>query len=246
MSTARPLIGITMRHDLQGERLYLSRHYSEAVLEAGGAPIHLPLIPRTDYIETVMEHLDGVLLPGSASDVDPALYGREPQAYLGSVHPLRDETDAIVLKYMENNEMPLLAICYGMQAWNVQKGGSLIQDIKSEVAGAIKHEQGEPRDRSSHRISLQDESILRGLSEGGTQWVNSHHHQAVENLGDGLRAAAWTSDGLVEGIETDSGEAWRVGVQWHPELNWEWDVFSKRLFEAFVSAAKNYREKRDV
>lgn len=243
MSTARPLIGITMRHDLQGERFYLARHYSEAVHAAGGTPIHLSLIPRVDYIESLMERLDGVLLPGSASDVDPYLYGREPQASLGSVHPLRDETDAIVLKYLEKKDMPLLAICYGMQAWNVYKGGTLIQDIKSEVSGAIKHEQGEPRERRSHRISLQPESLLRGLSEGDAAWVNSHHHQAVESLGGGLRATAWTSDGLIEGIESDAGSAWRVGVQWHPELDWEGDVFSERLFGAFVDAAKDFQAK---
>lgn len=238
MSETRPLIGITMRHEVQDERFYLSRFYSDAVFGAGGLPILLPLIPSTDYAEAITEHLDGVLLPGSASDVDPSRYGREPRPWLGSVHPLRDETDALMLEQVEARGLPLLAICYGMQAWNVYKGGTLIQDIKTEVSGAIKHEQGAPRDRASHGVSLRPEGILRNLSGGETIRVNSHHHQAIDNLGEGLRATAWTSDGIIEGIESINDDEWRVGVQWHPELNWERDDYSIALFRAFVNAAK--------
>ncbi|MGH9903620.1 MAG: gamma-glutamyl-gamma-aminobutyrate hydrolase family protein, partial [Pyrinomonadaceae bacterium] len=124
----RPLIGITMRHELETERFYLARPYCEAVEAAGGVPVHVPLIPRAPFVAALMEELDGVLLPGSASDVDPLRYGREPHARLGSVHPLRDETDALVLEHVERRRVPLLAICFGMQVWNVERGGTLIQD----------------------------------------------------------------------------------------------------------------------
>src|SRR5437764_15035463 len=96
-SDNRPLMGITMRHELETERFYLARAYSEAVAAAGGVPVHITLIPRAAYIESVVARLDGILLPGSASDVDPLRYGREPHPRLGSVHPLKDETDALVL-----------------------------------------------------------------------------------------------------------------------------------------------------
>src|SRR3712207_4616383 len=172
----RPRVGITMRHELETERFYLARAYSEAVEAAGGVPLHLSLIPRARYVGSVLEALDGVLLPGSASDVDPLRYGREPHRQLGSVHPLRDETDALVLEEVERRGMPLLAICFGMQIWNVVRGGTLIQDIASEVPGAIKHEQGAPRGRRSHRIKLLGGSLLEGLAGEACAQVNSHHH----------------------------------------------------------------------
>src|SRR3954470_20797842 len=98
MPFERPRIGITMRIELETDRFYLARHYSEAVEAAGGAPVHISLIPRRGYIESVMEGLDGILLPGSDSDVDPLHYGRDPQPKLGSVHPIKDETDMLVLE----------------------------------------------------------------------------------------------------------------------------------------------------
>src|SRR5712692_8534899 len=111
MKERRPRIGITMRIELETERFYLSRYYSEAVEAAGGDAVHIPLIPRADYISSVLAGLDGVLLPGSDSDVDPLRYGREPHPRLGAVHPLRDETDLLVLGEIEERGTPLLAIC---------------------------------------------------------------------------------------------------------------------------------------
>src|SRR5437868_7013710 len=101
LGTLRPLIGITMRHELETERFYLARQYGEAVAAAGGMPVHIPLIPDPELISVFVEHLDGVLLPGSASDVDPLRYGREPHMRLGQVHPLKDETDLLLLKEVE-------------------------------------------------------------------------------------------------------------------------------------------------
>jgi putative glutamine amidotransferase len=244
MTDERPLIGITMRHELETERFYLARQYGEAVEASGGAPVHLALIPRADYVRAVVGRLDGVLLPGSASDVDPLRYGREPHARLGSVHPLRDETEALVLEAAEELGLPLFAICYGMQAWNVARGGTLIQDINAELPGAIKHEQGAPRDRPSHRLRIQQGSLLGRLAGGEGYLVNSHHHQALEVLGEGLRATAWTADGLVEAVEETGGERWAVGVQWHPEMGWERDELSRGLFDSFVGAARAYAHTR--
>jgi putative glutamine amidotransferase len=240
----RPLIGITMRHELETGRFYLQREYGEAVEASGGAPVHLSLIPSADYVETVLAGLDGILLPGSASDVDPLRYGREPHQRLGTVHPLRDETDALVLGVSGRRGMPLLAICYGMQAWNVFRGGTLIQDIASEVPAAIKHEQGAPRERHSHRVRLEGESLIARLAGGDNALVNSHHHQALETIGAGLRATAWTSDGLTEALEEAGGERWALGVQWHPEVGWEKDRLSRAIFDDFVTAAQQFKEQK--
>ncbi len=237
MRARGPLIGITMRHELETERFYLARFYCEAVRACGGVPLHIALIPEPEYVGAAVSRLDGVLLPGSASDVDPLRYGREPHARLGTVHPLKDETDLLVLKEAEARGLPLLAICFGMQVWNVFRGGTLIQDIASSVPSALKHEQGAPRDRHSHRVSIHPESFLRSLAGGETAYVNSHHHQALEQLGQGLQASAWSSDGLVEAVEDMREGRWAMGVQWHPEIAWERDRLSGAIFDSFVKAS---------
>ena len=241
MGRERPLIGITMRHELETERFYLARAYSEAVEAAGGVPVHLALVPRRRYLGSIMEELDGVLLPGSASDVDPLRFGREPHRKLGSVHPLKDETDALLLEEVERRGTPLLAICFGMQIWNVVRGGTLIQDIGSEVPGAIKHEQGAPRGRRSHRVRIAPGSLLAKLAGAEESLVNSHHHQALETVGQHLRATAWTADGLMEAVEETRDGRWALGVQWHPEIDWAEDAFAIAIFGAFIEAARLYR-----
>lgn len=240
MGETRPRIGITMRIELETNRFYLSRYYSEAVEAAGGVPVHISLIPEKDYISAVMSNLDGVLLPGSDSDVDPLLYGHEPHPKLGAVHPLKDATDALVLEEIERRAMPLFAICFGMQILNVARGGSLIQDIESQMPEAIKHQQGAPRERQSHRVRLLAGSHLAELAGGESALVNSHHHQAIETVGRDLVATAWTSDGLVEALEDPRAERFALAVQWHPELGWKRDDFSKMLFSRFVGSAREY------
>ena len=242
MIAGRPLIGITMRHELETERFYLARTYGEAVEAAGGVPLHISLIPRAGYIAALMAQLDGILLPGSASVVDPLRYGREPHTRLGSVHPLKAETDALVLAELERRGLPLLAICFGLQIWNVTRGGTLIQDIESQLPEAIKHEQGAPRERRSHQVRLLAGSKLAQLACAESALVNSHHHQAIECVGRGLRATAWATDGLIEAVEDERTEHWAVGVQWHPEIAWASDEFSTRLFAAFVEAARRRAE----
>ncbi len=231
-----------MRLELESNRFYLARFYSEAVEASGGLPVHIPLIPRPDFIKQVMAELDGLLLPGSNSDVDPQRYGREPHPELGEVHPEKDETDLLTLAEVEERTMPLFAICFGAQVLNVSRGGTLVQDIVSQYPGAIKHDQGAPRDRHSHRVRLLEDSRLGQLANAETAPVNSHHHQAIENLGRELVAAAWAPDGLVEAVEDPRSDRFVVGVQWHPELGWEKDEFSRSLFDRFIAEARVYAQ----
>ncbi len=240
----RPRIGITMRIELETERFYLARYYSEAVEAAGGLPVHIPLIPRADFIRGVVEGLDGILLPGSDSDVDPLRYGREPHPQIGGVHPIKDETDLLVLAEIEARAMPLFAICFGIQILNVFRGGTLIQDIASQHPNAINHQQGAPRDRHSHRVRLLEDSMVGQLAGSESAPVNSHHHQAIETLGRELVATAWASDGLVEAVEDPRSDRFVLGVQWHPELGWERDELSKALFERFVAEAERFADSR--
>jgi putative glutamine amidotransferase len=240
----RPRIGIPMRIELATDRFYLSRHYSEAVEAAGGVPVHISLIPKFDYVDTVVEGLEGILLPGSDSDVDPLRYGQQPHPQLGSVHTIKDETDLLVIEAAERRELPILAICFGMQVLNVSRGGTLIQDIRSQVKDAIKHEQGVPRDRPSHRVSLSEGTKLSNIAGTLDALVNSHHHQAIESIGANLVATAWTTDGVIEALEDPRPDRFILAVQWHPELGWKDDVLSQRLFKSFVNQAKEARESK--
>ena len=119
MTRHKPRIGITMRIEHTTNRFYLGRHYSEAVEAAGGAPVHISLIPNSDYIDSIVEGLDGILLPGSDSDVDPLRYGQQPHPELGEVQVIKDQTDLLVIDAVERKRIPLFAICYGMQILNV-------------------------------------------------------------------------------------------------------------------------------
>jgi len=229
-----------MRIELTTDRFYLSRYYSEAIEAAGGAPIHISLIPNPDYIPTVIENLAGLLLPGSDSDVDPLRYGQQPLRALGSVHPLKDETDLMAIAAAEKRGIPILGICFGMQVLNVARGGSLIQDLATQRSDALKHEQGAPRDRPSHSVSLLEGSLVSSVAETHELLVNSHHHQAVENLGTNLVATAWSSDGIVEALEDPRSDRFVAAVQWHPELGWQQDAFSQKLFRHFVSQARSF------
>ena len=229
-----------MRIELETNRFYLARYYSEAVEAAGGLPVLIPLIPSADFVSGVMNSLDGLLLPGSDSDMDPMRYGREPHPRLGSVHPEKDETDLLALAAADEQAMPVLAICLGLQSLNVSRAGTLIQDIESQHPAAIKHRQGAPRDRHSHRVRLLDGSRLRQLAQADDAPVNSHHHQAVETVGRELVATAWASDGIIEAVEDPRDDRFVVGVQWHPELGWEKDELSRALFREFVDEARTF------
>src|ERR1700752_5133448 len=238
----RPRIGITMRIEHTTDRFYLSRHYSEAVAAAGGAPVHISVIRTTECVAAVVDGLDGILLPGSDSDVDPLRYGQQPHPALGTVQTIKDETDLLVIKAAERKGIPLFAICFGMQILNVSRGGSLIQDIGSQVPDAIKHEQGAPRDRPSHRIRMLETSKLSEIAGSVDAIVNSHHHQAIESIGANLVATAWSTDGIIEALEDPRPDRFIVAVQWHPELGWEKDLLSQRLFRVFVDEAANARQ----
>jgi putative glutamine amidotransferase len=228
-----------MRLELGTDRFYLGRDYSEAIEAAGGLPVHIALIPKTEYIASIADELDGILLPGSNTDVDPHRYGAEPHPKLGTVIPVKDDTDILVLEEAEKRNLPVLAICFGMQILNVHRGGTLIQDIESQVTDPHKHEQGAPSTRVSHSISVAEGSRIAGLdavrNSNAPIRVNSSHHQAIDKVGAGLRATAWAKDGVIEAVEDERTNRFVVGVQWHPELLTGHDEISRQLFRQFVS-----------
>jgi putative glutamine amidotransferase len=235
----KPLIGLPMRLESETNRFYLGRDYSEALQGLGAIPVNIPLIPNQDYVRELVSDLDGVLLPGSDTDVDPLRYGKEPQPKLGRVIFEKEETDLLILAEAESKNIPIFGICFGMQVLNVYRGGSLIQDIETDVPNHLKHQQGQPLARNSHSIDVAKGSLLSRLimHEEGVL-VNSHHHQAIKNVGENLVATARARDGVIECIE-DIGEGkFVLGVQWHPELSWKTDELSRNLFEYFINSCR--------
>lgn len=234
----KPRIGITMRLELDTRRFYLGRDYSEALAGLGAIPFHLSLIPDRKYIGVALKHLDGILLPGCDTDADPLRYGEEPHPKLGRVIAEKDETDLMVLEEAERRKIPVLGICFGAQVLNVSRGGSLIQDIESQIPGALQHSQLAPMERNSHTIDVEDKSILAGLTNSKTTKVNSSHHQSIKKVGKNLKVTARAKDGVVECIEDTRQDRFILGVQWHPEVNWKTDDLSRQIFELFIKKCK--------
>ncbi|MEO6589464.1 MAG: gamma-glutamyl-gamma-aminobutyrate hydrolase family protein, partial [Pyrinomonadaceae bacterium] len=191
-----------------------------------------------------LKNLDGILLPGSNSDIDPLIYGEEPTPELGQVIAEKDETDLMVLREAERLKMPILGICFGMQALNVSRGGTLFQDIESQIENSLKHEQGKPAARNSHSLKIKANSILSSLITTDDARVNSSHHQSIKKLGKNLTATSWAKDGVIESIEDIRKDRFIFGVQWHPELSWKFDELSKNIFKMFVSKCLEFSSKR--
>lgn len=239
-----PLIGVSLRYNHQDETFYLKRWYAEALFGAGAIPVYIPLVPEAEYISGLIERLDGVLLSGSNSDVDPFRYGQAPHLRLGAVHPMRDEVDRLLLTAAETHHLPVLGICYGIQAINVYRGGTLFQDLESQVEGVIKHEQGQYYDRASHKVDFKEGSLLAQLA-GAQAWrVNSFHHQAIDQMGRELLPIAWATDNVIEAVINTRSDQFMLGVQWHPEVGWERDRLSQAIFNYFIKQTREYRARR--
>jgi len=236
--TDYPLIGITARLDAE-DNIYLKRNYAEATQAAGGVPVHIPLIPRREYLNSLAGKIDGLLLSGSNSDLDPVFYGEEPHPRLGTVTPERDNTDLILLEIAEERKLPVLGICFGLQSLNVSRGGTLFQDLESQYTDPIKHQQGQVVDRPSHHVTLEGSSLLAQLAGADLVRVNSSHHQAIKGVGRDLRVIARAHDGVIEAVVDTRPERFVLGVQWHPEVGWEHDAFSQAIFRRFIEATKN-------
>jgi putative glutamine amidotransferase len=235
----KPLIGMTCRWDEEKKHFYLPKEYAEAVAEAGGLPVLLPLIPG--IAQELAARLDGIVLTGSPSDVDPSRYGRERHPEVAIVHAMRDETDFRLLQCAFAARMPVLGICYGMQSLNVYRGGSLIQHIPASIASALEHNSVEAR----HEIAVEPGSELASWLDGPKQVrVNSTHHQSVERPGEGLHVVGRASDGVIEAVEGEFRDHFVVAVQWHPERIRSEDPLSARLFAELIKAASAGRTRK--
>lgn len=241
MHSQRPRVGIPWRTALEEAAHNLPKivNYYRAVEAAGGVPVTISLRLDAADLAQMAESLDALVLPGSPADVDPGKYHAMRHAETADADPDRERTDFALLEHALAQQKPVLAICYGVQSLNVYLGGTLIQDIPSELHTEIRHSRnglpaGFPDPR--HPARLEADSRLAALVGAMDAEVNSSHHQAIAEPGRELRIVARAPDGVVEAVEYVAGEQWVLGVQWHPE-RLPGDRVSEALFRGLVAAA---------
>jgi putative glutamine amidotransferase len=228
----RPLIAIPARFSESASALRFSaevnaRKLVEAVYAAGGEP--LTMHPSADVspadIDDRLNFVDGVLLPGGG-DVSPALYDGNRDDNLYDVDQVQDAFDVAVATWTRRTGRPLLAICRGLQVVNVARGGTLITHLD------------EPHRHVTSRLTFKADTHLAAVTGRHAMTISCFHHQAIDELGEGLHAAAWSGDGVVEAVETDAADRqWFLGVQWHPEDAADTDPSQQAIFSGLVHAA---------
>jgi putative glutamine amidotransferase len=212
--------------------------YQESVRRAGGEPRVLD--PGVDRADEVLTWCRGLLLTGGV-DIDPARYGEPRHPSIAEIDSARDEYEVDLIGKAIAANVPVLAICRGMQVMNVACGGTLVQDIPSQVFGALEHVIKAPLAGVAHEVWVLRGSVVwtlmqEKLKDGEALDVNSRHHQSVKRLADGFEPTATAPDGVIEGMERP-GARFCVGVQWHPENFWRTGEF-RPLFDGFVAAAQ--------
>jgi putative glutamine amidotransferase len=240
--SSRPRVGIpwrTSEEEAQANRPKIA-NYEEAVRRGGAEPVLIPLADKSEQ-ERLIPTLQAFVLPGSPADVDPVEYGERNHGKSEPADLAREEADRAILKHAFAEKKPVLAICYGCQLLNVYLGGSLIQDVRSELGTTTPHRKKDispPSEQDPvHPADFAAGSRLAELSGGSRAQINSSHHQAIAKPGKNLRVTGHAADGVIEGVEWTGDSNWVIGVQWHPERMFG-DAFSERLFADFVAAAQ--------
>jgi putative glutamine amidotransferase len=240
--SSRPRVGIpwrTSEEEAQGNRPKIA-NYEEAVRKAGGEAVLIPLADRESQARLI-RGMDAFVLPGSPADVDPTQYGQVNQGRSAAADAPREQADWAILKHALAEKKPVLAICYGCQSLNVYLGGTLIQDVRSELGTTTAHRKKdlspEPQNDPIHQARFETGSRLAEIAASREAQVNSSHHQAIACPGRNLRVTAHSADGIIESVEWTGDANWVTGVQWHPERMFG-DPLSERLFQEFVAAAR--------
>jgi putative glutamine amidotransferase len=230
----RPRIGLTLDVGEEGLAYRLPRAYADAVAAAGGLP--LPLTHELGLAGALFELCDGLVVTGGAFDVPPERYGEVRRPGCGPTRPERTDFELELLRLALARDLPLLGVCGGMQLLAVARGGTLYQDLSTDL-GLGGHEQPAPKDRPSHAVRVEAGSRLAGLVGAAPLPVNSTHHQAVREPGAGVTVSARAEDGLIEAIELHD-RRFALGVQWHPESAIRHEPRHAALYAGLVAAAR--------
>lgn len=235
----KPLIGITPVHNLENDDIAQRPTYLRAIAASGGIPILLPLEGTAEDWAQLTSVCDGLLFSGGP-DLHPFLFGEDTHAACGNVSAARDRMELALLPMAMKAKKPILGICRGIQLINVGLGGTIYQDIPSQVTSdfPLAHRQTHAYRLPSHHVSVKEGSLLSRITGGSPQLaVNSMHHQSVRQPAPGLEVTAWAADGVIEAVEKPD-YPFLVGVQWHPEYLWQDDKQAAALFKAFVDACR--------
>lgn len=213
-SDPQPVIGITGNYDK--ETCTLAEGYYQSVLKAGGMPLIIPPFQETDRLCQMLDTIDGIIFSGGG-DINPLFFGEEPIKELHSITPERDRQELLLARLAYDRQIPMLGICKGIQTINFALGGTVYQDIHTQMEGTrIKHSQDQDRRYPSHSVRLMPGSIMQRIFGSTTITVNSFHHQACKEAAPCLNATAISPDGVIEAIESNEFKS-VLGVQWHPE-----------------------------
>ncbi len=234
----RRLIGVTAANtavqDHSVRRLACNLVYLEAIERAGGVPVVLPNTTDHELLPRILGTLDGLLVTGGA-DVSPAYYGQVPHPALGELDTCRDAMEIPLLRAAVSEDVPVLAICRGMQVLNVALGGTLYQHLPEQRPSPIHHVQQGPRSAFSHTVEVVEDTLLADIVGSGEMHVNSLHHQAVCQQAEGFNVTALAPDGIIEAMERPNSR-FVVAVQFHPEETSVHDERTRMLFTAFLDA----------
>ncbi len=238
-------IGVTCAYQEQNQAFRLKAAYCRALEQAGGLPVILATL-EPERAAAYLNIVGGLLLSGGG-DVDPCHFGEEPLPLCGQITPQRDEVELALVRLALKRNMPILAICRGLQLLNVACGGNIYQDLSYRQQPSLQHWQKAPEHYAMHDISLVPGSLLRAVLGGKERIrVNTFHHQAVCKPGEGLKCVAQAPDGVMEALELDK-QSFVLGVQWHPEaLALGGKEGGQELFDAFLSAAGRYIRKSEA
>lgn len=232
----RPIIGLIPLVDDERESYWMLPGYMQGIIEAGGTPIMLPLTDNQYIIRQMAQRCDGFLFTGG-HDISPKLYGEKPLPECGVRSKARDNMETLLLKRVVELDKPVLGICRGIQLINAVFGGTLYQDLPTQINSKFEHHQKPPYDKPIHEVLIYHDTPLYELLKIEKIAVNSYHHQAIKNLSDKLLPMAKTEDGLTEAAYMPQKRfVW--GVQWHPEFSYQSDENSRLIFERFVAVTK--------
>ncbi|MGN0194792.1 MAG: gamma-glutamyl-gamma-aminobutyrate hydrolase family protein [Pseudoramibacter sp.] len=236
MQQSKPVIGILPLIDIGKKSYWMLPGYMKGVLAAGGIPVMLPYTEDAAVLRYFARHYDGFLFPGG-QDVNPDYYGQTRQTDQDEVCEPLDRMSLALFKEVRQAGRPALGICRGLQLFNVIYGGTLYQDLPTEHPTDVNHHQAPPYDAPAHRVSVAPGTLLEKIVGVRELPVNSLHHQAIKDVGNGLKVQAVSEDGIVESISDPEG-AFLLAVQWHPECAFESDPKSLALFKALVEACR--------